>query len=204
MYHQPSPPAATLLEQIRRDNPKRSFTRNRQGTAIGMWADGRWNTIAGWGIHGRWMRIGDLLVDGKPVTPQDDWIPVDDPQEKEEPDAEQQEELDAVQTGTAFPRYALRDGSGEHENCSMYHVLLVESPDHVDEDEATPPAEVDVRSLAVVVEGNALPTVAEMEYHLRQQYPDYTVTQIRRLDTFTDFYRLVPRQSSVSANRSPE
>ena len=73
----PNPSAATLLAEIREDNPGRRFAINVNGTGIGDWDDerGRYVTFLGWGVHGRWIRLPcELLVNGRPfdVYPNDD------------------------------------------------------------------------------------------------------------------------------------
>lgn len=164
MYHQPSPPVETLLEQIRRDNPKRSFTRNWQGTAIGMWADGRWNMIAGWGIHGRWMRIGDLLVNGKPVTPQDDWMDVAGPLHDPKATGKPADEKSDSQVGCTFVYVAtLREMTTSHDTAS--------GDDYADE-----------RDVMVVVENAETISLGEIEQQVSQSYPEYRVVKVAKLD----------------------
>ncbi len=70
--------AEQLLEIARREKPHIPYTRNRQGTAIAAWHEGRWQTVAmkllgnmGWGS------VGDLLVNGEPVNKPEDWLPAE-------------------------------------------------------------------------------------------------------------------------------
>jgi hypothetical protein len=60
------------LELIRRiGKPGMRFAINQDGhepgTAIAVWHDGAWAMVIGRLITGEWARIGNLLVNGKPV-----------------------------------------------------------------------------------------------------------------------------------------
>lgn len=63
--------ALTLIAEIRRDNPMKSFAISDNGTAIGLWRDdlGEFVTCCALLITGEWVRMpGDLRINGKRVT----------------------------------------------------------------------------------------------------------------------------------------
>lgn len=66
-----------LLAIARREKPHVRYTRNRQGTAIAGWLDGRWQMCAGLGIDGVWYSVGDLFINGEPVNKPEDWEDAD-------------------------------------------------------------------------------------------------------------------------------
>ncbi len=74
--------ADELLIIARREKPHIRYTKNKAGTALAAWKDGRWQTVAmlligGYdSCNGQWGSVGDLLVNGEPVNPQADWLPV--------------------------------------------------------------------------------------------------------------------------------
>jgi hypothetical protein len=64
-----------ILKGLRADNPGVRFAVNSKKNAIGYWANGlgRWQVLLGKMINGVWDRLPDILVDGKPLIPQEDW-----------------------------------------------------------------------------------------------------------------------------------
>lgn len=77
--------AARFLFELRRDNPSRRFTCNRQGTAIAVRVGDSWATVLGLSEHRpafgsipvqypEWLTVGDLFIDGKPCNDPADWI----------------------------------------------------------------------------------------------------------------------------------
>jgi hypothetical protein len=57
-----------LLAIARKGRPNVRYTRNANGTAIAAWHNGRWCQVAGLLIDGTWASIGDLFINGEPVT----------------------------------------------------------------------------------------------------------------------------------------
>lgn len=75
--------ADELLAIARRDKPHVRYTKNRSGTAIAAFRDGRWNTVAMLLIpveRGQWGSVGDLLINGEPCNPQSEWIDDKEPE----------------------------------------------------------------------------------------------------------------------------
>jgi hypothetical protein len=81
--------ADELLAIARQERPGVTYTRNRHGTAIAAWKNGRWQTVAGkvleslCGMKIGWVSVGDLLINGEPVNKPEDWLPVDGAHEPE-------------------------------------------------------------------------------------------------------------------------
>lgn len=65
--------AVELLDIARKFQPTVTYTKNKAGTAIAAWKNGRWHTVAMQLITGEWGEVGDLFINGEPCNKQEDW-----------------------------------------------------------------------------------------------------------------------------------
>lgn len=68
--------AYDIIKTLQTNNPNKRFATNAKGNAIAYWSEelGRWQILLGQLIGGQWDRMPELLVNNKPLVPQEDWI----------------------------------------------------------------------------------------------------------------------------------
>jgi hypothetical protein len=64
------------IEQLKKDNPNFTFATNKTGTAIAYFAAGVWVGLLSKMINGGWGTYPNVLIDGKPMNEQSDWVEV--------------------------------------------------------------------------------------------------------------------------------
>lgn len=68
--------AFDIIKTLQKNNPTKKFATNPKANAIAYYNETleRWQILLGQLIGGEWDRMPELMVNNKPLIPQEDWI----------------------------------------------------------------------------------------------------------------------------------